>query len=786
MTSASVLLRRLTTRTSLAASVLVIAALGLTLTVVSGRIYRDHAIERERASLAELVRGDVERTQREIDSQTHAWVRFVAEQSVATEALPAAPPQLAAKLLDALSERYAAANPALVAVALYDAEFRLLARHNLSSAAIEAGDRALSCAYLRLPTARARVGVSRVATAGYCFNEDRLYYSVYVPIERPLPGYLEAVTDAVSVWAAREQALGLPLRVVLGPDTLLYQSSAWPAAGAVDNAMIAAYSFEVPARGPLALEVAKDETAFYTKLEQTRYAVFFAAAAATLLVVLIVLAFLEKTLISPMRALANELRNLNGDESQLGRRIQVSGNADVTELATRFNEMTQRLEGLYENLERMAFTDPLTQLPNRSLLLDRVEQAITSARHEGKTFALFIMDLDRFKEINDTLGHDVGDLLLQQVAIRLRAKLRDTDTIARMGGDEFGVLLPTETAKQAETAARMLLQSLRAPFMIETHHLDVRISIGVALYPDHGVDAHTLIQRADVAMYAAKQAGGGHMFYDPQMDRHHPAQLTLMGELRQAVDHEQFVLYYQPKIGLKTNRVVGVEALVRWRHPSGQLVMPETFIPLLEQTGLIRNLTGWVTHEALRMARELRERGFELPIAVNISARDLHNSGLAEELAEQLAVHQARAQWLELEITESAVMADINGAMSLLAQLAGMGFKLVIDDFGTGYSSLAYLKRLPVHAVKIDKSFVMGMVKDENDAAIVYTSIDLSHNLGLQVVAEGVDDESVLFRLRARGCDAAQGIYLSRPLPPADLMDWLAKSTWGLRAKAVS
>ncbi|HEX7044033.1 MAG TPA: EAL domain-containing protein, partial [Burkholderiales bacterium] len=580
---------------------------------------------------------------------------------------------------------------------------------------------------------------------------------------------------------ASEPALALPLRIV-GPDgRALYESPAWPVNGAAKDAFFATHVLAVPGQEVYVLQAVKNDEILYARIEQTRYAVFLTTAAVTLLFVLIAVAFLEYVVISPLRSLIEQLRAQSRDESQVGRRVEVHMNSDVVELAARFNDMTGRLEHLYENVERMAFTDPLTQLPNRMLMQERLEQAIAAAHGDNRTFALFIMDLDRFKEINDTLGHNVGDLLLQQVAVRLRAKLRESDTIARMGGDEFAVLLPTETAKQADTAARMLLQSLRAPFVIGAHQLDVRVSVGVALYPDHGVDAHTLIQRADIAMYAAKRSSAGHMFYDPHMDRHHPAQLTLMGELRQAVDHEQFVLYYQPKIGLRSNRVVGLEALVRWRHPSGKLIMPETFIPLLEQTGLIRSLTGWVTHEALGMARELREQGFELPIAVNISARDLLNNSLVEDLAEQLGAHDAFAHWLELEITESTVMSDIASAMGLLAQLSGMGFKLVIDDFGTGYSSLAYLKRLPVQAVKIDKSFVMGMVKDENDAAIVYTSIELCHNLGLQVIAEGVDDEAALQRLRAHGCDAAQGIYLSRPLPAPELFEWLEKSSWGLR-----
>jgi diguanylate cyclase (GGDEF)-like protein len=772
-------------RVTLVATFVSMVALALGLAVVSGRIFRTHAIDSERGSIVEHLRIAAANTRRRFDLEATVLARALSEHSnLATASIPRSREELR-RALERIPLYYALAapGPMLVGLSVYDAKLEPLAHHAVVNDAADAA--AAACQRLRGSVAAESTRAGWRLVSGYCLGHGRVYYATYVPIGDPAGAYLEVIADFASGLASIEDATGLPARLSLADGTLLAQSSNWPATDAAATTIVAAHTIDISGGG-LVLEVVKDEQAFFDKLERTQYAVFFAAVAISLLVMLVALAFVEKTVIGPFRSLLEQLRGTTRDESQLGKRAEVKGNAEVAELARSFNDMTGRLEGLYQNLERMAFTDPLTQLPNRSLLQDHLGQAVAAARTDSRTLALFVMDLDRFKEINDTLGHHVGDALLQQVAIRLRAKLRDTDVIARTGGDEFAVIMPSVTRKQADMAARMLLQSLRAPFMVDGHHLDVGTSVGIALYPDHGVDAPILFQRADVAMYAAKQNGGGHMFYDAQMDRHHPQQLTLMAELRQAIEHEQFVLYYQPKIGLKTNRVVGMEALVRWRHPSGKLVMPETFIPILEQTGLIRSLTGWVTHEALRMARELRNRGLDLPIAVNISARDLYNSGLAEELAEHLAVHQAAAQWLELEITESAVMADITGAMELLSRLAGMGFKLVIDDFGTGYSSLAYLKRMPVNAVKIDKSFVMGMVKDENDAAIVYTSIDLSHNLGLQVVAEGVDDESVLFRLRSRGCDAAQGIYLSRPLPPEDLMDWLVKSTWGLGVEAAS
>lgn len=778
---------RISIRLSLVVAVLAMAALALVLAVLTGRIYRDHALNSERIALTDQVRTAATDVDRRLDREAALLTRALGEAGVNMSVSTPRQREQLQTVLDRLSLYYATIDPRpdLVELAIYDAHLQPLAHLDQATQTTASQAWQAGCGHLRTRLQHREEDASLQASAGYCVAEGRLYYVAYVPVDSPVTAYLGIVTNAAFAMASLESTLGLPVRVSLPDGSIAYQSPAWPSTISADT-VLASRELEIARAGTLLVQAAKDESTLAVKLEETRYAVFFAAAAITLLVVLIVLTFLEKIAIAPLRLLIDQLRRMQWDESQLGNRVSVGGNAEMRQLTESFNDMTARLERLYENIDRMAFTDSLTQLPNRSLLQTQLEQAVAAARSDGRTFALFMMDLDRFKEINDTLGHHVGDLLLQQVAIRLRSKLREFDTIARMGGDEFAVLMPNVTPKQSDMAARMLLQSLRAPFVIETHHLDVHTSIGIAMYPDHGVDGQTLIQRADVAMYAAKQGNCGHMFYDPQMDRHHPALLTLMAELRHAVEQEQFVLYYQPKIGLKTNRVIGVEALVRWRHPSGKLVMPDTFIPILEQTGLIRGLTGWVTHEALGMARELRQRGFQLPVAVNISTRDLLNSGLTEELAEQLAAHQAAAQWLELEITESAVMADITGALELLTRLAAMGFKLVIDDFGTGYSSLAYLKRLPVRTVKIDKSFVMGMAKDDNDAAIVHTSIDLAHNLGLQVVAEGVDQEATLARLRTSGCDAAQGMYLSRPLSAEELIDWLTKSIWGLRAEVAS
>ena len=425
--------------------------------------------------------------------------------------------------------------------------------------------------------------------------------------------------------------------------------------------------------------------------------------------------------------------------------------------------------------EHQATHDALTDLPNRVLFRDRASQAILHAQREGSCVAVMLMDLDGFKDINDTLGHHHGDLLLKRMGPTLTESLRSTDTIARFGGDEFAVLLPEFSGLRSPVqVASKLLGRLEQPFVVDNLTLEVGASVGIACYPDHGEDADTLIQRADVAMYWAKAGGTGFEVYSPQQDQHSPERLALVGELRRALQgDDEIVLVYQPKVDLTTGRTLGVEALVRWRHPQHGFLPPSEFIPIAERTGLIRPLTTYVLEGALREARGWREGGLDLTVAVNLSGRNLLDADLPDAVAGVLARYGVEPDRLEFEITESTIMADPVRATEILDRLSAMGIRLAIDDFGTGYSSLSQLKRLPVHEIKIDRSFVGGMNADKDDAIIVQSTIDLGRNLGLVTVAEGVEDQETLTELRRLGCDSAQGFFMSRPVSPGDLAAWM-------------
>ena len=436
-------------------------------------------------------------------------------------------------------------------------------------------------------------------------------------------------------------------------------------------------------------------------------------------------------------------------------------------------------------LEHQALHDALTDLPNRVLLHDRLHLAIATGVRERQPMALMVMDLDRFKDVNDTFGHHCGDRLLRELAMRLTKRLRASDTVARLGGDEFAVVLPRVGDQAAAIrAARKILRALDAPFAVDGESLEIGASIGIALFPEHGEDPDTLMRRADVAMYMAKRSGGGFAFYDFQQDQNSPSRLSMIAELRQAIEKGDLVLHYQPKLDLKTRRVAGAEALVRWPHPQHGLLPPDQFIPLAEQTGLIRPLGLWVLEAAIRQCCQWHAAGLDLNIAVNLSMRNVHDPQLAETLGRLLESYKLPPGSLQVEITESTLMADLDHAMEVLGLLHEMGVQLAIDDFGTGYSSLAYLKRLPASEIKIDKSFVIDITSEESDAVIVRSMIELGHNLGLRVVAEGVESRSAWEMLEVAGCELAQGHYIGPPLPADKLTPLLEKPEWPFAAES--
>ena len=426
-----------------------------------------------------------------------------------------------------------------------------------------------------------------------------------------------------------------------------------------------------------------------------------------------------------------------------------------------------------EAMEHQALHDTLTDLPNRTLLHDRLQHAVLAAQRHNDPLALLLMDLDRFKEVNDTFGHHYGDLLLRQLGPRLQSALRESDTVARLGGDEFAVLLPATDRLGATSVAEKLLSAIEQPFALEGHSFEVGASIGIALYPMHADDTTTLLQRADVAMYLTKRAGSGYTVYAPEEDQYTPKRLTLVSDLRRSIEQNQLDLHYQPKVDIRTGSISCVEALARWRHPEHGFIPPEDFVPQAEHTGLIKPLTTRVLNGALHQCRAWYDARLQVGVAVNLSTRNLHDQHLVAMIARLIRTWAISPTWLTVEISESAIMTDPVRGMVVLTHLHEMGVKISIDDFGTGYSSLAYLTRLPIDELKIDKSFVLNMRASSEDASIVHTVIELGHSLGMQVVAEGVENRETWDLVAELGCDLAQGYYVSRPMPADECARWL-------------
>jgi diguanylate cyclase (GGDEF)-like protein/PAS domain S-box-containing protein len=438
-------------------------------------------------------------------------------------------------------------------------------------------------------------------------------------------------------------------------------------------------------------------------------------------------------------------------------------------------DITERVR-MEEALRYQTQFDGLTGMPNSTQFIEILERETLAAQGEQRSMAVLVLDIDRFKDVNDTFGHHHGDLLLQHVGMRLQQIVPAPDVVSRLSADEFAVLLVQADEARAEAVASAIRQTLEEPCNVDGYPVQIDVSIGASLYPVHANDAITLLRRADMTMYAVKQAHDGYALWKSAFEQYNPQRLTLISELRRAIAAGELRLYYQPKIDLKSRTVSSVEALVRWQHPSRGLIPPDQFIPLAEQTGLIGPLSHWVLEEAMRQCSEWLRAGHKLSVAINLSAWNLRDATLPKTIAAMLEHYRLPPHLLCIELTESGVMTDTHRSLDILGQIFALGVHISIDDFGTGYSSLAYLKQLPIDELKIDRSFVQQMTTNNADATIVRSTINLAHNFGLRVVAEGVEDVTTLELLATLHCDLAQGYYVSRPLPVERLECWLSEA----------
>ena len=480
---------------------------------------------------------------------------------------------------------------------------------------------------------------------------------------------------------------------------------------------------------------------------------------------------LVRSLLIPIAKISNSIKLQNNISENID--IPAAASEEIYTLISAFNEMKDQINHRQMVLEFQAMHDSLTGLPNRALLQDRLEQGIQLAARNNNTIALLLLDLDRFKEINDTLGHPVGDCVLRELSRRLEKFLRSSDTVARLGGDEFAIVTNYQNRDQIDSFVEKIVSEIEKVIVIDERQLYVGVSVGIATYPEHGNDAETLIRRADIAMYSAKRENKDHEFYNNDKDYHSAESLALLADLKSELKKpaDQIQLHFQPIIDIASNQVIGAEALIRWEHPTLGMMSADHIINVAEQTGLISELTYWVLNESLLCYSHWKNN--DIRVSVNLSAINLHDPELIPYLSKKLEEINVSPEKLTLEITESAVMNDPIMAQKVLTELKDMGITLVIDDYGTGLSSLAYLKSLPVKCLKIDKSFVMEMRSNENDLIIIHSTIDMAHNLGLTVVAEGVENRETLASLRKLKCDYMQGYYVAEPMSSSDFMIWM-------------
>ncbi len=546
-------------------------------------------------------------------------------------------------------------------------------------------------------------------------------------------------------------------------DTLVYKNELEPKLKKINHLLIKLNSS--------IKEFSKNDLLTLSKISQYQVNSIWTASIVSLLVLLIGFVFLVKLILNPITTITQALR----DESK-GIEVEIIPNTSILEtknLISAFKEMRQQIHSRQKELEYHVLHDNLTGLANRKLLNDRLEQSIHNAMQENNSFAILIMDLDQFKEINDTLGHAVGDKLLQQVAKRLVFSLREVDVIVRLGGDEFAVLLTTAKEKHATIIAKKILNEFNNVFTVDDTPLYIGISIGISVFPQHGTTSQILQQRADVAMYVAKRNKTGYEIYDQKHDKYSVGKLSLISDLRNAIDSKQLEMEYQPVIDIISGEIISAEALLRWNHPSKGKIFPDDIIPTAEQTGLINPITYWIVDTTAKYNKKLQKSGVQIKIAINLSVYNLQDDYFVENIIEIFNNNEIPASNFIMEITESVMMTNPKKSIEVLNRLNKLGIEIAIDDYGTGYSSLAYLKRLPISKLKIDKSFIMDMMSDDNDAMIVRSTIDLAHNLGMKVIAEGIEDEDVLNLLGILGCDYGQGYFISRPMSSDSLEHWI-------------
>jgi diguanylate cyclase (GGDEF)-like protein len=756
--------------TGLVLSIITLGLVSAATTFITTRVYHDLTFDFQREYMTQLLAIKATDLLTELEENTVRFGLRVQGIDRFRSAFAARnEPGLSAELADQFRQGLVTTN-LIKAVKLYayDADYQLLGS---ASRDPDITDSSMVVCPDLVSRARIREGPKRLTPVSeICLYGNRPYKAVIVPIGGIVPvGYLQVVVDPVPMLSTMDGVLNMPVTLHLVDGTKVYPThdrKKNQAKNAVVSDFILYTSDSYPA---LRFTARRQADVLVAKLERTNTRLIAVVFIIILMTVAVALWFLKYSVFKPLKELSYQLR-----QGRLGRKFQVDEPMSLEQASGPVS--FDALGELYETLRDMAIRDPLTGTYNRALLEDRLKQVIAEHRRSPSTAAVMLIDMVRFKYVNDLLGHHIGDLLLKQIVERIRKVVRESDTLARLGGDEFTVILPYTDDEQAFQVAEKIIHAMEPEFEVGDHKLSAAVSIGIALTPDHGEDVETLLRHADYAMYSAKKTRNGCSIYDPRSSEEiNAARMTLNGMLNEGIGRNDLFLVYQPVMDFRTEQVSYIEALVRWRQPDGTIILPDTFIRVAEQSGVIRQLSKWIINTACRELATLQQVYPGLRVGINLSMHNLHDYNLTEQIMQSLERYRLEAVSLILEITETGVMMDPDQVVDILGQLSEMGLTLSIDDFGTGHSSLVYLRRLPVHTLKVDKSFVIDMDKDEDNASIVRATVDLAHSLGLTVTAEGVETGTVYEKLREIGCDFYQGYYVGEPVDAAGMSEWLDK-----------
>lgn len=732
---------------------------------VNARTYRDLAFDFQRQYMAQLVAAEsADILSEEARNARRLGLRI---QGLDSFRLPFAAGDVHAvsAVLDAQFRQAPVTSSVVNLVELYafDAAFRLA---GMSSRKVK--EDGMICPGL-VDSLQLRQGADRLKPLyEICIFDGRPYLASMAPAGGLVPtGFIQVVTDPVPKLTRIGRRLKMPVSISYPDNTLLFTAPDWKVDSQVHEVQADYVLSASDSRPALKIAALRNADNLVMQIEKTNNRLLLIVAMIIIATVVLALLLVRYSVLKPLRDLSYQLM-----DEWSGRKDE-SGASSVAEKDRPVS--FHALGELYETLHDMAIRDPLTGIYNRALLEDRLKQLIAEHRRTPGHAAMLLIDMVRFKYVNDLMGHHTGDLLLQDVVRRIAGEVRESDTLARLGGDEFVVILPDTDLEQAQQVAQKIIQSMDSEFEVEGRKLTASVSMGVVLMPEHGGDAETLLRNADYAMYSAKENRLGYAIYDPsKTDDIALARMSLDGVLNEDIEQNDLYLVYQPVVDIRTDRVSYIETLVRWRQPDGKILMPEVFIRVAEQSGLIGQLSEWVIETACRELAGLQQENPGLSAGVNLSMHNLHDFNLIEKINSVLERNQLMPAALLIEITETGVMLDPNQVIKTLDQLAAIGVRLSIDDFGTGHSSLLHLKRMPVHTLKVDKSFVIDMDSDEESASIVRATIDLAHSLGLSVTAEGVESAVVLEMLKEMGCDFCQGYYVGMPMPRQEMQEWLS------------